>query len=194
MRTLLALFFMGSLLSCGEVAEAGDASTLDPDFFNLVDFVAQEKERLAGKSITKTVAVNGVTETKELSDVDWDLELAPFAQSNIDKVALWDGYSVDSFSTCDGKRVTRYTALDSSNFTKLIEVVWSDSIVPLDSLYAIEIDNGFDSYIATTGQSLIWWQGGYSIKSTQEAFLAEERALSIEGVWGGLFKDPCVKQ
>jgi len=184
MRILILLFMFGSLISCGNVATTGDPSSIDPGFFNLVDFVELEKERLANTTIIKTVTVRGISETKTLSDVDWTLELAPFAQSNIDRPAFWDAYSVDTTVSTDGQMVHTYHTLDSSNFTKTIELTWADRNSPIDSIDCITIDNGFNSFLADTRQRLVWCKDHYSISSTQDALLSEKRELMIESEWG----------
>lgn len=190
----MVLFLLASLFSCAGVSTDGDASALDPDFFNLIEFVAQEKERLANTPITKTVIVNGSSETQEIAKVDWDLELAPFAQSNIDRPGIWDSYSVDTTKGCGNRYTLAYTALDSNNFTKSINLLWSDVALPLDSLFALSIDNGFNSFIANTGQRLVWWTGGYEIMSVQDAILSDGRTLSIEGIWDAKSANTCVEQ
>ncbi len=181
------------LFSCGADQQGGDIAAIDPNFFNLAEFVEQEKQRMIDMSISKTVSVNGIEETKELTKVDWELELAPFAQSNIDRPAMWDAYEVDT-SSCQGMTKVVYLSVDSSSFTRSLEVTYRDREEPLDSVYAVLINNGFDSYIANTSQRLVWWEeGGYEINSIQQAMLSEERLLNIKLKWSSTEPGPCVK-
>lgn len=194
MRFLILLLTLSTLFSCEGNLDNGEVSAIDPEFFNLKEFVAEQKLKMAGTSITKTVSVNGVEETKTLNDVDWGLELAPFEQSNIDRPAMWDAYALDLSLTCGSLRTLTYNSLDSSNFTKLVKVVWSDTSVPYDSVSFVMIENGFNSFIADTEQRLFWWNGGYEITSKQEALLSEERELNIKGIWGTKTDNPCLKR
>ena len=191
MRNLLTLFVCSTLLSCAGEVEDSAVSAIDPNFFNLKEFVAQEKGRMIDMSISKTVTVNGIEETQELTEVDWELELAPFAQSNIDRPAMWDGYQVDK-SRCEGMTKLEYTSIDPSSYTKSLEVTFSDKSNPLDTVHAILINNGFNSYIAKTSQRLIWWEGGYEINSIQKAILSDQRYLSIGVKWKSGELGPCV--
>lgn len=185
------LLLLSTMFSCTGDPQDVDVSAVDPDFFNLKEFVAEQKEKMAGKSIAKTVIVNGIEETKELHEVDWELELAPFEQSNIDRPALWDGYEVDT-SSCQGLTRLLYTATDPTSFTKSIEVTFRDKSNPIDSVSAVLINNGFTSYIAKTSQRLIWWENGYEIFSIQKAILSDKRNLSIRVVWNPGEIGPCV--
>ena len=187
----MLLLALATLFSCAADLESGDIATIDPGIFNLKEFVAEQKEKMAGKSIAKTVSVNGIEETKTLNEVDWELELAPFEQSNIDRPALWDGYKVDT-SSCQGLTKLLYTATDQASFTKSIEVTYRDKSTPMDSVYSVLINNGFTSYIAKTSQRLIWWENGYEIFSIQQAILSDKRNLSIRVVWGSGEIGPCV--
>lgn len=190
MKLISYFFLFAMLVACGGQDADGDISAIDPNFFNMKEFVETQKELMAGTSIKKTVSVNGIEETKDLVEVDWALELAPFEQSNIDKAALWDTYQVDTLFLANSRFVQAYTSLDSANFTKTLQVEWSDTAPPLDSIYAIQITNGFDSYIANTKQLISWWNGGYEIISTQDAVLSDRRELKISAEWDTDFVDP----
>ena len=192
MRIHFALFLIVMLAACTGTETDSDISSIDPNFFNLTDYVELQKTRLANTPITKTVSVNGIEETQKITAVDWELELAPFVQSNIDRPALWDSYAMDSVS-CQGLKKLVYLSNDADNFTKSLEVTYVDVSKPLDSVYAVYIRNGFESYIANTSQQLIFWDGGYEIRSTQAAVLSEERALNIIGTWKAEPAGACVK-
>lgn len=178
----MALLVVAGFISCAGDLTEKNAAASDPNFFNVKEFVAQEKARMAGKTITKTVTVGGIEETKKLTEVDWELELAPFAQSNIDRPAMWDAYKCDT-TRCMNYRQLLYKAVDSTKFTKVLQVTFLDKSTPLDSVYSLVVKNGFDSYIAKTSQRLVWWDGGYEINSIQEAILSDERELNIQVEW-----------
>lgn len=151
---------------------------LDPGFFDLAAWAETEAARLAGTPVTKTVRVDGVTEERRLAEVDWAQELAPFAQSSIDRPALWDAYAADS-SRAGGLTTLRYRALDSSLFTREV-------VVELDAarrVRVVRIDNRFDSYVADTRQRLRYGPRGYAVYSRQDARLMEPRELEIEVNW-----------
>ena len=187
---LLAVVSVIGSIACMDTAELTDADQLDPNFFNLAEWVERRASELDGVPLTKTVIINGLTETRTVEDVDWSDELAPFAQSNIDRPALWDAYRVDTMLPANGRQILVYSALDSSLFTKRIEVLFSDLAPPTDSLYAITIRNSFDSYVADTEQQLIMSAGRYEVNSYQAARLLEPRTLQITAEWDEEVVDP----
>ena len=171
------------LVGCMDTAELTDADQLDPDFFNLSGWVEQRAIELEGVPLTKTVVINGLEEMRTIEDVDWADELAPFAQSNIDRPALWDAYAVDTMSAAEGQVTVTYRAIDSSLFTKRVQVLYADGVLPLDSAFSIEVRNSFDSFVADTEQRLSIRPGHYTVVSRQAARLLEPRTLSISAAW-----------
>ncbi len=167
-------------LGCADSIEQVDPLASSRHFFDLSNFVELQDSLLRGKPMTKSVTVNGAQQTLQLESVDWAEELAPFAQSNINRPALWDAYRIDSTES-RGQRIFRYAALDSSLFTRRIEVVVEDARRPLDSVVTIRVDNRFDSFIASTRQRLLWTPGHYEIYSEQAARMLDQRDLEIVG-------------
>lgn len=175
----VALLLVGLTACTAESDAAAAAGALDPDFFDLAAFVEQTAAALEGTALTKEVVVNGVTETRRVDSVDWRQELAPFAQSNIDRPALWDLYERVEAPTADpSTRLVAYTARDASLFTRSIRVLYRG-----DAVVNVDIDNRFESFVASTEQQLSWVPGRYTIRSVQRARLLDERTLRIEGTW-----------
>lgn len=171
-------------LACGTLGCAETVTEVNPlaesaRFFNLVDFVARQDSALRGEGLTKTVVVNGLRETKEVEGVDWADELATFAQSDIDRPALWDQYAVDSAEVSGGRLAVTYEALYEDLFTRRLRVVFDAG----GEVRELRIDNAFESIVADTEQHLEWAPGRYRVYSRQAAQLADERELEIEGVW-----------
>ena len=168
-------------LALGACAAGGEVSPLadSPRFFNLTEWVALQDSLLEGQSMEKRVVVNDVEETKRLDAVDWSEELAPFAQSDIDRPALWDRYAVDTSAAAGGNAVIVYEALDEELFTRRIEI----AVDAEGGVTRLLIDNAFASLVADTEQRLEWAPGTYAVYSRQEARLSEPRELRIEGRW-----------
>ena len=148
-------------------------------FFNLPEWVALQDSLLEGRGLEKTVVVDDVEQTKHLEAVAWAEELAPFAQSDIDRPALWDRYAVDTTAAEGGAAVIVYEALDEDLFTRRVEV----AVGPGGEVTRLVIDNAFASFVADTEQRLEWAPGRYAVYSRQEARLADPRELRIEGNW-----------
>jgi len=78
------------LLGCSNADEERQEGT--GNYFDLKGFFAKEVTRLSAEdpAVTKTVRINGDTETKRLKITDWHQELSAFADADINK-ASWKG-------------------------------------------------------------------------------------------------------
>lgn len=170
-----AVLLAGCVDAVEEVSPLADSRR----FFNLSEWAALQDSLLAGRGLEKTVVVNGLRESRRLDAVDWSEELAPFAQSDIDRPALWDRYDVDSVATQGGGAVVVYEALDDDLFTRRLEVATDAR----GGVTRLAIDNAFESFVADTEQRLEWTPGAYRVYSRQDARLADARELEIEGRW-----------
>ena len=66
-------------------------------YFDLKGFMQEEVKRLSGReAFTKSLYVNGETETKSEVKIDLDKELDIFSESDINRPAWSDKYKVDS--------------------------------------------------------------------------------------------------
>lgn len=175
---LLLVAALALAVGCVDAVEEVDPRAESPRFFSLSAFVASQDSLLAGRGLTKTVTVDGASETRRADAVDWAEELAPFAQSDIDRPALWDRYRVDSAAT-DGGRAVTYTALGEEAFTRRIRVERDGG----GAVVRIEIDNGFESVVVDTEQRLEWAPGRYRVYSRQAPELVGGRELEIVGEW-----------
>ena len=183
---LAAALALGGLLSCGTPDAAPARAAVGPDgpgFFNLAEWAEREAARLAGTRIDKYVRVGETTEERDGLAVDWTEELAPFAQSNVDRPALWDAYRADTAALAGGGALVTYAALDSALFTREVRVRFADRAAPYDTVARIEIANRFDSYVAATEQRLAYAPGAYEVVSRQDARFLEPRVLRITAGW-----------
>ena len=88
-------------------------------YFSLEDYFKQEASRLQQHSptIAKTVSKDGETESHDIQIADWEIELALFIDSDINKADWQDSYSIDSTETA-----LVYTSLDPKLRTEQIMV------------------------------------------------------------------------
>jgi hypothetical protein len=94
---LLVLFYTILLPSC-----KSDIEKSSPIFFDIKGYFHADSLRLTKLNhlTTKTVTHNGVTETKKVHINNWGLELNLFSQSDINKPAWRDSYTIqDSGNT-----------------------------------------------------------------------------------------------
>ncbi len=152
-------------------------------FFDASDFFNAEIKRLDSikPTVIKTVSVNEKSETKELNNLNYTEELAPFVQSDINKPAWLDEYRIDTLRNED--TVSRYlhthivyTALKESLKTKKF-------LVHLDSLkevIAIDITNSDDNSLAGA-QHLLHYdkRSGFSINNKQHLALSNDSQVKV---------------
>ena len=99
----LCIVFLGWIIllaACQEVAIPIEQSNEPAIFFDLKAFFQKEKVRLKKlNAFKKTVSINGVSEEKALTTLDFDNELSIFIASDINRPAWSDKYKVDSLFT-----------------------------------------------------------------------------------------------
>lgn len=125
-------------------------------FFDLKEFLVEEQLRLGGHAdVSKTVEVNGTSETRELKAYDWQSEMALLNQWDINRPAWRDQYQRDTI--LDGlKSYIRYQSLDDNLQVQSMDIWQSGSQV--DSIFILtQVDNplrtthGMYRYVPETG-------------------------------------------
>lgn len=190
MRMLRSLS-VGLGLALTSVACLGDAEVVEPDardaLFDLAAFVDYQDSVLAGSAVRKRVRVGeGADETKLVTNVDWAMELAPFAGANVNKPALVDAYLLDrTEGEAPGQTTITLNAADSAERVRRIVIACAsaaeDSRCPYAEVGSIYVETRFESVIADTEQRLRWRRDGYEVVSRQRVVGREERVLVVEG-------------
>jgi hypothetical protein len=146
-------------------------------FFDLKAFFQSETSRLDPfASIEKTVSINGKKETKQISNNDVSKNLSIFSDSDINRLAWKDKYTVDSIKNNLGElQSLLYTAIDKNMKTQVLNVSFQDQRV--DSILIVTQVNGF----ATDNKKEMVYipQKGYRILSTQKTLLGNPREVFV---------------
>ncbi len=165
---------------------------VDPDsrraYFDLEHWAAYQDSMLSGEGLNKRIEVNGVVQEASIEQVDWEAELATFAQANINKPALIGRYSVDSMRDAFGSLRLDYQALDEDLKTRRVRVNCKSNC-NYENVLALEVEAGMSSVIADTEQRLSWRPDSFSISSRQDVLLVSERKLKIDGRRQGSAQD-----
>ncbi|NJB84530.1 hypothetical protein GGR26_000275 [Lewinella marina] len=124
---MLIRFLLLPLLLTGCYADELREEMTEEPFFDLASYMDAQVDSLeqAGTTVTKTIHLNGTTETKELSDLNFANDLKVFREADINKPAYLDKYTVDKQES-EGRLVRTYTAIDSSMQTRRLTVVSRD--------------------------------------------------------------------
>lgn len=171
---LLAFFAVLLFWGCGNSAKPGQTDKALPVFFDLRDYFQKEMDYLTKKQPTakKTVRLNGQESILPSAAISYVDELAPFANSDINKPSWKDKYQVDSVLTDGGLEEIRYMAKDASLKTRELRISFRNGRVE-----KVWIRNAIHSIISASDQELKYErEKGYAIKGRQAGrFVAEKR-------------------
>ncbi len=174
---LSSLFFLSACVD----TSATDKSLVEKPFFDLKNYFAQEMTRLADKkNVTKKAFYNGQEETKIIENPNFSNELLIFSNTDINRTAWLDKYSVDSTFNAQQKLTTiDYASLDKKLKTKSLHVEFSNNVVSL-----IEITSAGNSAISQTNSKLTYSPTkGYSIKSEQSVKFVSQNDINIQVIF-----------
>ena len=176
-RSILMYLLFTLVFSCSQKGEVNNQPT--SSFFSMIDFMAEEKNWMGNNkiSLTKTLSLNGETDTLYIDQPNFASELDVFIKSDINRPSLTDKYSVDSiFSSGKLYKIT-YTAKDEKVNTRKISIQFDshNKVVLID----IRLFNG--SPITKNVQHLIYRpKAGYVIKDEQY-FMGNKDEIMVEG-------------
>ncbi len=147
-------------------------------FFDLKGYFETEITKLANvRNVKKATIINDNREEKVFDTLDFDVELAAFVDSDINKVAWMDKYVVDTVYDLSGTlRKLHYLSLDEKLRTQQLMISFNQTDVD-----TIEIFNNTSSNIAKLQQHLRYIPSrGYSIESRQKIPIAKENVIVVE--------------
>ena len=125
------LFLIGVLLIFASCSEKQQAS-LNPTYFDLKSFFKDEAEnlKLTKTHIRKKIISGNDLEEKEFTNIDWEKELRPFSESDINKPAWKLSYSVDTFYLQSQVHVV-YKSKETKLPIKKLEVILKNNKVAM---------------------------------------------------------------
>ena len=127
-------------------------------FFSLKEFAHLESASLQKMNLTvlKKAAKNKENEQQILSNLDWENELAPIAESDINRPAWKSQYAVDSLEEQNTLNVS-YTALNNELPIKKIRLSFDKQSRKFQSLI---IDKSSENFLYSSWQKIYYERGG----------------------------------
>ena len=124
MTRALAPLLLFTLFLCTCDSANSNAKLAEKPFYDLAGYIDGEVKRLSSAPLTavKTITLNGKEETQELAELNYADDLKLFAGADINKPAWVEKYATETEKLSGRHQITRYTALDSSLTTQLIEI------------------------------------------------------------------------
>ncbi|SEQ72174.1 hypothetical protein [Neolewinella agarilytica] len=118
----ILLFLLPLFFAC--TPDSAEVSSDKAAFFDLRSYVNEEVDRLTSRKtkVTKTITLNGKTETKELDDLNFANDLRVFREADINKPAWLEKYETKRKALSGSHQITTYEALDSNLVTRQLLV------------------------------------------------------------------------
>lgn len=172
------VFLLILVCSC-RLSEVDDKLTAEElSFFDLKSFFQGEIHRLSDlpPKVKKRITVNGAVEEKMIDKLDFNKELQLFLNSDINRPAWLDKYSIDSTFSEKGLSGISYLARDKKLKTRRLSISFLNQQVD-----SIVVENVTQTVIADTRQFLVYRPAkGYFIKSTQALTLSEVQNIEVD--------------
>ena len=180
----LLLLFIAITLSlswgCSSPDESREREVASP-FFDLKGYFDGEIKRLQQEqpTVRKSVEINGVKEMKELSQLNYEEELEIFLNTDINRTAWWDKYSIDS-NLVDGElRSIRYTAQTTDLKVRSLIIDFNH-----DTPIQIDVEYLSKSPAAYLEQELSYQpQKRYFIKTSQKVTFSQAKEMAVEVIF-----------
>jgi hypothetical protein len=148
-------------------------------FFRLKEYFENQAKALnhSGAGLKKTIHKDSHLETGIIKTIDWNKELHPFEEADLNKPAWQKSYKTDTVIK-DQQTQLIYTAIEPKLSVRKLEV-----LLNADTVYQVRIiiEKNNSYYQAT--QELTYNPGkGYSIRGSQKVILANATTYTIEAL------------
>ncbi|MDZ4682638.1 MAG: hypothetical protein SH848_05805 [Saprospiraceae bacterium] len=173
-----ALFFSATACQSPPKETQGNTQASTPVFFDLKGYMSQQSEalKISKPRVKKQISINGKKEEQLSDQINFEEELAVFANSDINKPAWSDKYTKDSSFSGGQLQNIRYLAKEENLKTQMMQVSFSSGNVS-----KIEVKNRTSAAIVTAEQTMTYTPGkGYSIIYKEMPALSEAKNFSVE--------------
>ena len=180
---LLKVLFISLLALFVACSGQNDASSVSNDiefpFYDLKSFFQSEINRLNKQqpSVEKKVAIQENIEQKTLEQLDYEQELQAFVDADINRVAWFDQYQIDTTFSQSQIQGLSYTALSEKLKTRTIQINFSKD----GTIQQVQIYIGRKSSVAGSIKQLTYEpQKGYTIATTQSLIGTSDKEITLE--------------
>jgi hypothetical protein len=178
MKIKLKFIFACLLLSTACSDNISTSQKQVNDYFNLVEYFVKEagKLRKQNAKISKTLIKDDVTETLVFDSINWDQEFKPFMNSDLNKPAFRQAYTVDTIHVNAAIKII-YNAKDPLLTTRSILISYVNE--KIDSLMII---NQTSNIYYSAAETLIYLPGKYYIlKSMNDPAAGNPTSFQLKG-------------
>jgi hypothetical protein len=172
-KALLIIFTVSILSGCSE--EKKDSPRA---YFSVPNFISQQARilRTSKSPLTRTVVFRDSAEKLTITDPDWEKELKPFADCDLNLTAWKNGFDVDT-TKHDGTTIILYKAREKRIAIRELQLHLTG-----DSVSRISISYLKSNPWYSLGRTLTYTPGkGYTIIINQDTPLQAEESIRLEG-------------
>jgi flagellar motor protein MotB len=149
-------------------------------YFSLQQFFNDEAQRLQKNNtkLEKVITLNENEETKTISNIDWQKELALFKEADLNKPSWYDQYRIDSTQQNQELHIS-YTALNDKLRTKSVQLIFSNNN---NYPHLIKIARNTNNLLYNLEEQYSYRSNeGYHIKSHQKIMGLNPSTFEIKG-------------
>ncbi len=173
-KNILSLFIIILIFSCNGKTENSTSEV--KTYFDLKEYFVQQAKTLQANTayLQKKITKDGKVEQKIFNQVDWQKELKPFSDCDINKPAWINSYLMDTvFSNYN--TILKYSARETSLPIQQLIVVFEN-----DKLRQLTINKqSANSYYTAKNDYVFVPDSGFTITGSQEVMLAQKTNYSI---------------
>ena len=147
-------------------------------YFDLKKYFKDQAEKFEIKNISaEKILVNDKdTQQVVINNVDWEVEFAPFINSDINKPALRDSYKIDSIYDQKNLSIIKYLSLDEKQSVSQIQIHFRNDIIS-----HVFIESSTSNYVYNSAQVLSFIPDkGYTIEGEQDIVIGSDMHYRID--------------
>lgn len=178
---ILIFLFLFLFINCGETLSTTNEKSANT-YFSLKDFFEKEITQLTDNEVNlhKTVSLDEQSETKDISNVDWQKELNLFAAADINKAAWKDKYDIDSVRQANILYVT-YMAKDEDLRTQKVVLQFNNTTQAVEKIL---IDKKVKNVVYEIEEELEYIVNkGYDIVAKQTVLVTGKEDFKVKGLF-----------
>ncbi len=164
-------------------SQTPSSNTDSSPFFDLKAYFQSEIKQLnkTQPKVLKKVAVEEKQEEKTLQKLNYEQELKSFIDADINKVAWYDKYNIDSTVNNEGQlEKLTYQATENDLRTRSIEISFDEN----NEVHLVHIHLDSQSKVAGSEKNMTYETNkGFKIVTTQSLIGTDEKTISLEATF-----------
>jgi hypothetical protein len=166
-------------MGCSPNPSENEETLVDSPFYDLKAFFNDEIERLTKEqpNVLKRVAIQEKKEENQFDQLNYKQELQVFVDADINKVAWFDRYEIDSTQENQSLKKLTYTAKSTKLKTRIIQITFDDQ----QTVQEVKMVVGTENQVAGSKKELTYITNqGYKIETVQRLIGSSDKTVSLE--------------